>query len=65
MYLVLTLELPQTSLTILSGPFSRAVQGDSGGPLTVEEDGVHTLAGVVRGGAAGNCSEVRGKREKE
>ena len=25
-------------------------QGDSGGPLTVEEDGVHTLAGVTSHG---------------
>ena len=38
---------------------ARAVQGDSGGPLTVEKDGVHILAGVIRGGAAGNCSKVR------
>ena len=40
-------------------PVILAVQGDSGGPLTVEEEGVHTLAGVVRGGAGGICSEVR------
>ena len=37
------------------------LQGDSGGPLTVEEDGAHTLAGVVRGGAPGKCGQVRGE----
>ena len=26
---------------------SAALQGDSGGPLTVEEDGIHTLAGIT------------------
>ena len=27
--------------------FSTHSQGDSGGPLTVEEDGIHTLAGIT------------------
>ena len=33
-------------------------QGDSGGPLTVEEDGVHTLAGVISHGLS-EISEVK------
>ena len=36
-------------------------QGDSGGPLTVEEGGVHTLAGVVSHGESGDpadCGQV-------
>ena len=40
---------------ILSGggyPAYYTLQGDSGGPLTVEEDGVHTLAGVTSYGLA-------------
>ena len=27
--------------------YTAALQGDSGGPLTVEEDGIHTLAGIT------------------
>ena len=46
-------------------PVILAVQGDSGGPLTVEDGGVHTLAGVVSGGAGGICSEVRKKGVEE
>ena len=30
--------------------FSTHSQGDSGGPLTVEEDGIHTLAGITSHG---------------
>ena len=42
-----------------------SLQGDSGGPLTVEEDGQHTLAGVVSGGNSicGQVSGIRGDKK--
>ena len=39
-------------------PETDCVQGDSGGPLTVEEAGVHILAGTVSHGLNTKCAEV-------